>query len=69
MSVILHDICCQKFNFFLKSISLILGYINVGYGNKAGYYFSSTLIIFGSMTIFLIDVHRRHAAKSRNKQK
>ncbi|RXG57937.1 Monocarboxylate transporter 10, partial [Armadillidium vulgare] len=47
----------------------ITGYINVGYGNKAGYYFSSTLIIFGSMTIFLIDVHRRNAAKHKHTQK
>ncbi|KAF2364866.1 Major facilitator superfamily [Trinorchestia longiramus] len=47
----------------------ITGYINIQYGNKAGYYFSSTFIIFGSMTIFLIDIHRRRAARHQHKHK
>ncbi|KAK8395625.1 hypothetical protein O3P69_005612 [Scylla paramamosain] len=47
----------------------ITGYINIGYGDKAGYYFSSTFVIFGSMTIFLIDIHRRNAAKHKHTHK
>ncbi|XP_037803161.1 monocarboxylate transporter 12-like isoform X1 [Penaeus monodon] len=47
----------------------ITGYINIGYGDKAGYYFSSTFVIFGSMTIFLIDIHRRNAAKHKHTRK
>ncbi|XP_042206022.1 monocarboxylate transporter 12-like isoform X1 [Homarus americanus] len=47
----------------------ITGYINIGYGDKAGYYFSSTFVIFGSMTIFLIDIHRRNAAKHKHSRK
>ncbi|XP_064089838.1 uncharacterized protein LOC135203791 [Macrobrachium nipponense] len=47
----------------------ITGYINIGYGDKAGYYFSSTFVIFGSMTIFLIDIHRRNVAKQKNSHK
>nr|XP_053641861.1 monocarboxylate transporter 12-like [Cherax quadricarinatus] len=47
----------------------ITGYINIGYGDKAGYYFSSTFVIFGSMTIFLIDIHRRNAAKHKHTNK
>ncbi|XP_047736434.1 monocarboxylate transporter 2 isoform X2 [Hyalella azteca] len=47
----------------------ITGYINVECGHKAGYYFSSSFIIVGSMTFFLIDVHRRHAARHRHSHK
>ncbi|XP_076048483.1 monocarboxylate transporter 10-like isoform X2 [Oratosquilla oratoria] len=47
----------------------ITGYINVGYGDKAGYYFSSTFVIFGSMTIFLIDIHRRNIARHKHVKK
>ncbi|KAF0311943.1 Monocarboxylate transporter 2 [Amphibalanus amphitrite] len=37
----------------------IAGYINVTAGGKAGFYFSSTFVVMGSLTISLIDVHRR----------
>ena len=37
----------------------ITGYINVGCGSKAGYYFSATCVLLGSVTLFLIDVHKR----------
>ncbi|XP_071445390.1 monocarboxylate transporter 2-like [Hetaerina americana] len=44
----------------------ISGYINVGCGGKAGYYFSSTCILMGSVSLFLIDVHRRNVARQRH---
>ncbi|XP_053604477.1 uncharacterized protein LOC128671760 isoform X2 [Plodia interpunctella] len=38
------------------------GYINVGCGGKAGYYFSSTCSLIGSLSLFCIDLHRRNVA-------
>ncbi|XP_037074824.1 monocarboxylate transporter 2-like [Pollicipes pollicipes] len=37
----------------------IAGYINISAGDKAGFYFSSTFVVIGSLTISLIDIHRR----------
>ncbi|XP_069680903.1 monocarboxylate transporter 2-like [Periplaneta americana] len=44
----------------------ISGYINVGCGGKAGYYFSSTCVLVGSLTLFLIDAHRRSLARHKH---
>ena len=41
----------------------IAGYINVGCGSKAGYYFSATCVLLGSATLFLIDVHKNQLRK------
>ncbi|EFN74353.1 Monocarboxylate transporter 10 [Camponotus floridanus] len=45
----------------------ISGYINVGCGGKAGYYFSSTCVLVGSFTLFFIDLHRRNLSKHKHK--
>jgi hypothetical protein len=42
------------------------GYINEGYGGKAGYYFSSTCVLIGSAALSLIDVHRRRVARHKH---
>ncbi|KDR14200.1 hypothetical protein L798_12001, partial [Zootermopsis nevadensis] len=44
----------------------ISGYINVGCGGKAGYYFSSTCVLVGSLTLFFIDLHRRNLARHKH---
>ncbi|KAI8421755.1 hypothetical protein MSG28_009719 [Choristoneura fumiferana] len=44
------------------------GYINVGCGGKAGYYFSSTCSIIGSLSLFCIDLHRRSVAHKQTKE-
>ncbi|XP_063534450.1 uncharacterized protein LOC134744551 isoform X1 [Cydia strobilella] len=44
------------------------GYINVGCGGKAGYYFSSTCSIIGSLSLFCIDLHRRSVAHKHTKE-
>ncbi|XP_020279651.1 monocarboxylate transporter 12-like isoform X4 [Pseudomyrmex gracilis] len=44
----------------------ISGYINVGCGNKAGYYFSSTCVLVGSFTLFFIDLHRRNLSRHKH---
>ncbi|XP_011868647.1 PREDICTED: uncharacterized protein LOC105562418 isoform X2 [Vollenhovia emeryi] len=44
----------------------IYGYINVGCGGKAGYYFSSTCVLVGSFTLFFIDLHRRNLSKHKH---
>ena len=46
----------------------IAGYINVGFGNKAGYYFSATCVLLGSVTLFLIDIHKRRLRKKHRKR-
>lgn len=43
-----------------------LGYINIGYGAKSGYYFSSACVLLGSLTMFLIDLHRRNVARHKH---
>nr|XP_033332587.1 monocarboxylate transporter 10-like isoform X1 [Megalopta genalis] len=44
----------------------ISGYMNVGYGGKAGYYFSSTCVLVGSFTLFFIDLHRRSLSRHKH---
>ncbi|KAK3923032.1 Monocarboxylate transporter 12 [Frankliniella fusca] len=44
----------------------ISGYINVGCGGKAGYYFSSTCVLMGSLALFFIDLHRRNLARHKH---
>nr|CAD7454644.1 unnamed protein product [Timema tahoe] len=44
----------------------ISGYINIECGGKAGYYFSSTCALVGSLTLFLIDVHRRSLSRHKH---
>ncbi|XP_046490646.1 monocarboxylate transporter 10 isoform X1 [Neodiprion pinetum] len=44
----------------------ISGYINVGCGGKAGYYFSSTCVLVGSFTLFFIDLHRRSLSRHKH---
>ncbi|XP_045490617.1 monocarboxylate transporter 10 [Pieris rapae] len=44
------------------------GYINVGCGGKAGYYFSSTCSLIGSLSLFCIDLHRRSVAHKQTKE-
>ena len=43
----------------------ICGYINIGFGGKAGYYFSATCVLLGSATLFLIDLHKNNLRKKR----
>jgi len=43
------------------------GYINVGCGGKAGYYFSSTCVLVGSFTLFFIDLHRRNLSRHKHR--
>lgn len=42
------------------------GYMNVGCGGKAGYYFSSTCVLVGSFTLFFIDLHRRNLSRHKH---
>ncbi|XP_030025470.2 monocarboxylate transporter 10 isoform X2 [Manduca sexta] len=44
------------------------GYINVGCGGKAGYYFSSTCSLIGSLSLFCIDLHRRSVTQKHTKE-
>ena len=44
----------------------VSGYINVGCGGKAGYYFSSTCVLVGSLTLFFIDLHRWNLARHKH---
>ncbi|GLV44010.1 hypothetical protein CBL_12694 [Carabus blaptoides fortunei] len=44
----------------------ISGYMNVGCGGKAGYYFSSTCVLVGSLTLFFIDLHRRNLSRHKH---
>ncbi|XP_039289153.1 monocarboxylate transporter 10-like isoform X3 [Nilaparvata lugens] len=44
----------------------ISGYINVGCGGKSGYYFSSTCVLVGSLSLFFIDLHRRKLARHKH---
>lgn len=39
----------------------------MGYGGKAGYYFSSTCVLVGSFTLFFIDLHRRNLSKHKHR--
>ncbi|XP_065169406.1 monocarboxylate transporter 12-like isoform X2 [Atheta coriaria] len=42
------------------------GYMNERCGDRAGYYFSSTCVIVGSLTLFLIDLHRRNISRHKH---
>ncbi|KAK9303602.1 hypothetical protein QLX08_004764 [Tetragonisca angustula] len=44
----------------------ISGYMNINYGGKAGYYFSSTCVLVGSFTLFFIDLHRRNLSRHKH---
>ncbi|KAL4147977.1 hypothetical protein QTP88_002285 [Uroleucon formosanum] len=46
----------------------ISGYINIGYGAKTGYYFSSACVLLGSLTMFFIDLHRRNVARHKHNE-
>lgn len=50
----------------LKLCFLPSGYMNEGCGGKAGYYFSSTCTLAGSLAMFLIDIHRHRIAKHKH---
>ncbi|XP_013793495.1 monocarboxylate transporter 12-B-like [Limulus polyphemus] len=41
----------------------VTGYINEQYGGKIGFYFSSAFAFVGSVTLFLIDIHKRNVEK------
>ena len=41
----------------------------LGWGSKAGYYFSATCVILASLTLSLIDVHRRNMRRRRRLRK
>ncbi|XP_019867772.1 monocarboxylate transporter 12 isoform X2 [Aethina tumida] len=42
------------------------GYMNENCGDRAGYYFSSTCVLVGSLTLFLIDLHRRKISRHKH---
>ncbi|KAG5871507.1 hypothetical protein JTB14_027170 [Gonioctena quinquepunctata] len=42
------------------------GYMNEKCGDRAGYYFSSTCVLIGSLTLFLIDLHRRKISRHKH---
>nr|CAH7755844.1 unnamed protein product [Callosobruchus chinensis] len=42
------------------------GYMNERCGDRAGYYFSSTCVLVGSLTLFLIDLHRRKISRHKH---
>ncbi|KAI5731854.1 hypothetical protein M8J77_017305 [Diaphorina citri] len=46
----------------------ISGYIDVGCGGKSGYYFSSTCVLVGSLSLFFIDLHRRSIARHKHNE-
>ncbi|XP_050536933.1 monocarboxylate transporter 10-like isoform X3 [Daktulosphaira vitifoliae] len=46
----------------------ISGYINIGFGGKTGYYFSSACVLLGSLTMFFIDLHRRNVARHKHNE-
>ncbi|KAL1455368.1 hypothetical protein WDU94_009467 [Cyamophila willieti] len=46
----------------------ISGYIDVGCGGKSGYYFSSTCVLVGSLSLFFIDLHRRSLARHKHNE-
>ncbi|XP_037079520.1 monocarboxylate transporter 2-like [Pollicipes pollicipes] len=47
----------------------VTGYINVAIGSKAGYYFSATFVVIGSISISLMDFQRRQRVLSLLKQR
>lgn len=62
---------CLRLEPVLRIMELLIswrlaGYINVGCGGKAGYYFSSTCVLMGSLALFFIDLHRRNLARHKH---
>ncbi|CAH1115654.1 unnamed protein product [Psylliodes chrysocephalus] len=56
---------------FSQAIPIVIGvpfsgYMNEKCGDRAGYYFSSTCVLVGSLTLFLIDLHRRKIARHKH---
>lgn len=47
----------------------LAGYINIGGGGRAGYYFSATCVLLGCLTLGLIDVHKNNLRKKRQLRK
>lgn len=47
----------------------LAGYINIGWASRAGYYFSATCVLIGSVTLCLIDVHKSNLRKKRKLRK
>jgi hypothetical protein len=41
----------------------IAGYLNVTYGGQIGYYLCAACSIVGSLTLFLINVHKRNVSR------
>ncbi|XP_013778846.1 monocarboxylate transporter 12-like [Limulus polyphemus] len=41
----------------------VAGYINEQYGGRTGLYLSSVFVFLGSITLFLIDIHKRNVEK------
>ncbi|XP_065225888.1 monocarboxylate transporter 10 isoform X3 [Planococcus citri] len=42
------------------------GYINVEYGEKTGYYFSSSCAILGCLVLFMVDLHKRKLTRHKH---
>lgn len=40
--------------------------MNENCGDRAGYYFSSTCVLVGSLILFLIDLHRRNISRHKH---
>lgn len=40
--------------------------MNENCGDRSGYYFSSTCVLVGSLTLFLIDLHRRNISRHKH---
>ncbi|XP_030752675.1 monocarboxylate transporter 12-like isoform X2 [Sitophilus oryzae] len=56
---------------FSQAIPIIIGvpfsgFLNDTYNNKTGYYFSSTCVLVGSLTLFLVDVRQRKLNRAKN---
>lgn len=69
---------CKVINWYfsatIKTVAFIFiqirftGYMDVFIGSKAGYYFSSTCAIIGSLSLFFIDLHRRSLARHKHSE-
>ncbi|CRL04860.1 CLUMA_CG017913, isoform A [Clunio marinus] len=44
----------------------LAGYLNASYSNHAGYYMCSACAIIGSLTLFLIDLHKRNVTRHKD---
>jgi hypothetical protein len=43
------------------------GYLNSTYSGQVGYYMCAACCILGSLTLFLVDVHKRNVARHKEK--